>query len=530
MCAEAAINPYAISGSVFKIDCKNYSNPNLTVSNERKCLLNITRYLEDDIEFLNNIRNYKEAEQKDIYLLLLNDSSFKSELIKNIQSGISALESLCSAYKAVGQKFSVIGKIAEKREEMIDFSELAYLIEDAMMEFCDLEEFKSEGELIIVVRNISLKLLNAIDPDMLAAVVCEKESANSHAVIYLRTLGVPTILGVENIFDKVENDDQITIDFYNSGVYAKDYTWSYDKDKKIIRNDPSHTGDGSLIKLKGTINAAGETEKLHIYTTDGIGFVRTELLFIRTKLEPSVFRQSLVYSGMTQWYPGEDVVFRLFDFKDDKTYWNKSADKYEIYERQLKALLNASVNGKLNILIPMCESAEDIIKIRELVKKLLKDFDFDCEIKIGAMIESVRSVHNREEIMKLSDFVYIGTNDLSADSLNVKRSEVDVGTIFFEPVFLRNLFDTACEAHKQNIQMTVCGEMIRSKECVYILAGMGIDCFSVTIKRIPVVREFVRKVDSKHARKNIKRILQMKSFEEVNCYMIDEVVWFSENE
>jgi len=153
---------------------------------------------------------------------------------------------------------------------------------------------------------------------------------------------------------------------------------------------------------------------------------------------------------------------------------------------QLRAIIKLSKKYKLHLLIPMVTLPREIREVKniinlcrgELSKEEKKSFG---NIKVGAMIETPAAVSNIEEIAELSDFISIGTNDLTQYLMAAGRENVSVSEYHDQgtEVLLKHI-KTIAEAAKQfHIECSICGEIAGDLDYTETFVKLGIDELSV---------------------------------------------------
>ena len=123
---------------------------------------------------------------------------------------------------------------------------------------------------------------------------------------------------------------------------------------------------------------------------------------------------------------GKPVLFRLLDFGADKPLPGRQP-KVEanpmlgtrgvrlllgepaLLQRQLELLIAAAPYGNLHIMVPMVTYVEEMLQVRLLLRSL-----GGGHIPLGAMVETPAAALLTKELCYVSDFLSLGTNDLSA--------------------------------------------------------------------------------------------------------------------
>jgi len=306
---------------------------------------------------------------------------------------------------------------------------------------------------------------------------------------------------------------------------------------------PAETLDGKMISLKANIEVPEEVKSVLIHGADGIGLYRSEFLFIQPLKFPSEDEQYEAYKSVLEAMNNKPVIIRTFDFGGDKIIpglrkepeanpllgWRAirfCLNRPEIFTTQLRALFRATMHGNLKIMFPMISSPWELEKIYELVEKVKNDLThegikFVKNIDIGIMIEVPSAAIASDILAKKVDFFSIGTNDLIQYTVAVDRGNERVAYLYqpFHPAVLRLIKLVIENAHKENIPVTMCGEMAGDPYASVLLLGLGLDRFSMTAYRIPEIKKIIRAVTLKDAKNLARKVLAMESAEKIEEYV-----------
>lgn len=363
----------------------------------------------------------------------------------------------------------------------------------------------------------------------------DKGGTTSHAAIVSRALRVPAVVGMKDISKSIVSGEIIIIDGFNGLIISNPSQATLDNYKirlaelKIYQKEldeiidlPSETADGKKVELTANIEFDEEIDFIVNTGHCGIGLYRTEHLFLEAGDFPSESRQIEEYSHIADaTYPNK-VTIRTYDIGGDKLTprsekednpflgWRGiriCLDRVDIFKEQLSALLIASTKKNIRILLPMISSLIEVIKAKEILKEVMDDLDerkikYDKNIEVGIMIEVPSAYFIADELAKEVDFFSIGTNDLIQYILAVDRGNNYISALYqeFHPAVLRAIKSIAETAHKNNIKISVCGEMASDPLATAVLIGMGIDELSVSPSIFSEIKRNIRKLDFEEAK------------------------------
>src|SRR5581483_12311317 len=133
---------------------------------------------------------------------------------------------------------------------------------------------------------------------------------------------------------------------------------------------------------------------------------------------------------------------------------------------------------------------------------------------LGAMIETPSAAQNANAIAERSDFLSIGTNDLTATTLRADRFAGNTARAH-HPRVLRAIADSVTAAHEAGSRIEVCGEAASDPIMLPLLVGLGIAELSVGAARVGEVRNWIRQLRATEARGLARSALTMDDADEV---------------
>ncbi len=461
------------------------------------------------------------------HLMILEDRSFSAKVTELIEKGMGATRAAHDVVQHYIQAFSAM-EDPYLRERSADMEDIGRRIIDAI-EGNDSSEVLLKEKRVLVADEIFPSTLAMLDPGKILGIVTEKGNAYSHAAIMAKSLGIPTVLGVQGVMAAANVKDEIIVDGNSGHVYLnpdaaikKEYVRLEQeyagrmKEMEGLRDLPAVTTDGVAITLSANIGLISDVRVANLHGAEGVGLYRTEFPYMARSAFPGREEQAGIYRKILEGFPGQTVNIRTLDIGGDKglSYfpyphednpflgWRSirvSLERQDIFKEQLAGILLASHAGNPTIMFPLISSLDEIRQIREILtlvrNELLREgHDIPGYIPLGIMIEVPAAVQIIDYLIKEVDYVSIGTNDLIQYTLAADRNNASVRQYYdpFHPAILYSINRVAYAANKAGKRASVCGEMAADPLCALLLAGMGIREFSLSAPSIPVVKQALR--------------------------------------
>lgn len=413
---------------------------------------------------------------------------------------------------------------------------------------------------VLVGDELSASDLIAVPEKQLAGVLCTTGSGSSHVAILARALGIPAVMGVDDLpTGKVERNDLI-LDGYQGIVYVgpsknvlKEYKRLIKEERELstdlnsLRNKPAETPDKVRIPLYINSGLLSDVDSSIDSGAEGIGLYRTEFPFMIRDRFPGEEEQTQIYRKILEAYAPRPVTLRTLDIGGDKTLsyfpikednpflgWRGirvSLDHPDIFITQLRAMLRASQGlDNLHILLPMISCVSEVNESLELISRarddLLNEGMVDIRMpQIGAMVEVPSAVYQADLIAKRVDFLSIGTNDLVQYILAVDRNNTNVAELYdcLHPAVIKAVQQVVQVGRYRQIPVSVCGEMAGDPAAVVALLGMGIDSLSMSVLALPRIKWVIRNFTQEKAQKLLEQALELESAKDVRHVLNREI-------
>ena len=495
-------------------------------------LLATRRELLELQERLNSSAGAGDASIFDAHLLVLEDPSLIDEVNKGIRLKKNNAEFV---FQSVTHRFiKTLSAIddAYLRERAIDLEDVARRVIRHLLGKSGQRLSGHDRNHIIVADELTPSDTATLNKENVAGFITEKGSKTSHTAIMARALGIPAIVGLEGICDKLENGDIILIDGYSGRVFLNpspetlagyqqlaEEKEHIEESLETLRESDSVTLDGRRIILSANIELPEELDDVIACGAEGIGLYRTEFLYFNRATPPDEEEQYEVYRKVAERVAPQSVIIRTLDIGGDKPtecldlveeenpFLGCRAIRFclrhpDIFKTQLRAILRAAVHGNLKLMFPMISGREELLHAKALLDESMDELRirgeaFQVDIELGIMIEVPSAAIIADLLAKEVKFFSIGTNDLLQYLMAADRGNERIAHLHdpAHPAVTRTLKAIIDAAHASGIWVGVCGELAGDIEFTPLLLGLGIDELSASAALVPRVKKAIRSLD-----------------------------------
>jgi phosphotransferase system enzyme I (PtsI) len=409
-----------------------------------------------------------------------------------------------------------------------------------------------KDEVIVVTTSLMPSDAVSMNKKLVLGLAMDQGGKTTHTAILARSFEIPAVLGTVRITREVRTGDWLVIDG-NEGLVlvnpepavldayrAKQARYrELEARLRDLNTLPAVTLDGRTIGLNANIEIADEVPAVLAHGADGIGLYRSEFLFIEHGVDVSEEIQYEAYRQVLEGMGDRSVTIRTLDLGGDKLVPDQFPVKEgnpllgwrairfclanpKVFHTQLRALLRASVHGRLKIMFPMisgvCELEQALESLAAARAELRAQGVPVAEaIPVGTMIEVPAAALVSDHLATLVDFFSIGTNDLTQYTLAVDRGNERIGDLYepFHPGVLRLIRLIIENAHARGIPVAMCGEMASDPRAAVVLLGLGLDEFSMNAVGLPKVKQVIRGLSSTEAQAIAASVLTLKSSREI---------------
>ena len=494
----------------------------------------------------------RDAAVFEAQLLMLHDQLFGAEITARINEGMNAVAAVQKAGNDLADRFYAMDNdyFRERAEDVLD---VAYRLCCCLTGTEMAEPAQPADAVVIIARELAPSDIAMLDPARIKGIITEADNHTGHSAILIRALGIPAAGGVKGIVKAAVSGETVLVNGDNGTVVvnpdenarmhwqnAAEMRRRVSAELAELKDLPAVTTDGKRIETAVNVSALPELAAAADSGADGIGLMRTEFLGLNNDGFPDEEEQYLAYCRVLSAMGGRRTVIRTMDIGSDKPLpgirvadevnpalglrgLRFSLQEETLFRRQLRALLRASVCGRLAIMFPMVTVIGEFRKAKQILQeekeKLLQaGIPVNDDVETGVMIEVPSVAIMADVLAEEADFVSIGTNDLVQYTLASDRLNASVSGMHetLEPAVLRMIRMTVDAAHAKGRRCAVCGEMAADEEGMMVLLGLGADELSVSPHDLLRIRKRVRELSAADMQKLAERACGMAGGREVH--------------
>ncbi|MFA6442038.1 MAG: phosphoenolpyruvate--protein phosphotransferase, partial [Sterolibacterium sp.] len=415
---------------------------------------------------------------------------------------------------------------------------------DAFAEFTD-----ANAAVIVVADDLTPSELTRLPRDQVVGLATALGGATSHVAILARALGIPALVAVGPRLLGLETGREILLDA-SRGVLEPNplaaqlaaARWRI-AEKRRQREQmlesaslQARTLDGVVIEVAANIVDAADAREAVRHGADGVGLLRTELLFSERSEMPSAAEQQQACQAVLEALAGRAAIIRTLDVGGDKEVAYLSLPHEDnpalglrgirggfaqpaVLDTQLRALLSLQPLSLVRILIPMVSDVEEILRVRRRIEQLAGEMQLAERPQLGVMIEVPAAALLADHLARHVDFFSIGTNDLTQYALAMDRCHAGLAARLdpMHPALLRLIAMTVAGASQHGKWVGMCGGMASDPEAVPVLLGLGVTELSVSPPLVPEIKARLRQLSQAQCRAEVQALLQLDSAEAVRA-------------
>ncbi|MDH4274890.1 MAG: phosphoenolpyruvate--protein phosphotransferase [Gammaproteobacteria bacterium] len=490
----------------------------------------------------------------DAYQLMLESDSLIKQTVQKIRRGNWAPGALRETIHEHARVFAGMDD-AYLRERAQDIRDLGLRIL-SRLQSKETAARTYPQQVILVSEDLSPTMMMEVPSTQLMAIVSARGSGSSHVAILARAMGIPAVMGVEDLPTGDLNDVEIVVDGFQGFLFIRPSPTVLREYKRLRKEESALTADLLTLKDQPAVTLDGYRLPMYANTglladirsslghgAEGVGLYRTEIPYMVRDRFPGEQEQAQVYRKILEAFAPKPVYLRTLDIGGDKNLsyfpiqeanpflgWRGirvSLDQPEIFIVQIRAMLRSAVGlNNLNILLPMITTVEEVVEAQRLIRRvhheILEEEKTVIEMpRVGVMIEVPSAVYQIKQIAKRCDFISIGTNDLVQYLLAVDRNNRRVAALYdcLHPAVIQAVIQVVEGAHALNKPVSICGEMASDPAAVILLIAMGLDSLSMNAVNIPRVKWVIRNFSRDHTQRVLDEVLRMDGAEAIRRHL-----------
>ena len=491
-------------------------------------------------DFRSKERN-DEADILDAYILILEDPEIVGQLNQNLDSSI----------KEVYEVFTSTAKIFESMEDEYFKQRSEDIVSVGKHLVFGMQNIDKEVSLgddtILIAKDLTPADTSSMDLSKVNGIILKEGGLTSHAVIVAKNLGIPCVIGVKDQLDDITSGESISIDGSSGDIILSpsdnevtDLQQKQSKIESTIQNFTEEKYKNLGVEFRVNIGSLEEINAFNHPFLNSIGLFRSEFIYLDNTTKPTFEQQSSVLETITQKFTGT-IVYRSLDIGGDKQvgYLNLPVEEnpflgvrgirlslanLELFDSQIKSILTSESLERIKVMFPMISTVEDFVEAKAFVTKTAKELNIEPP-SMGIMVETPASAFIADKFSEIVDFISIGTNDLTQYIMAADRGNSNLGNYQdpLHPAVLRAISNVIDCSNKNNIEVSVCGEMSSDPVAAFALYILGLKTFSMAPSAAPFVFD-VLNTHSKINKESLKEMLLSRKNAEETRTAIQEII------
>jgi phosphoenolpyruvate-protein phosphotransferase len=481
-----------------------------------------------------------DARILDVHVAYLKDSVFISDVEHLILDEQLSLE---AAILKVISDFDRIFRLVENetlRDRAVDLRDVGIRV------LRHIEQNRTEGagtlpqDYVLVARELSIVDMFDHQGNRVLGVLTEEVSPTGHAAILARSMGIPTVTGIEGLLDTVREGDFAIVDATEGVVRLNPDEVLRVQYREAQRGQAAaereagapawatrepRTLDGERIRVSASCGNLPEVERAAELEMDGVGLYRTELLYLVDKQPPSQDELTAHYAAVLTAARGKPVTFRLLHADSSMGLaWLHPGRELnpalgmagiralfaheKVLREQLQAILRAAAGKRARIAVPFLTDTGELRRLKEVLFEERLELrkagvPFQEEVELGAILETPAAALGARDLARESDFLAIALDALIQHVLAADRENHELGGSFYalHPMLLRLIRDVAEACRDVDRPLLAFGVTAARRQVLPFLVGAGLRAFAVPPSGLRAFLDELGRIDAKAARR-----------------------------
>jgi phosphotransferase system enzyme I (PtsI) len=366
---------------------------------------------------------------------------------------------------------------------------------------------------ILVARDLSPAVTAGLDPQQVLAIVTERGGPTSHTAVLAKALGIPAVVGCPGVAS-LRSGQHVIVDGGAGAVTADPDAAALGALSRATgaaavaaasassERGPGRTRDGRPVQLMAAVGSSADVAEALEAGAEGVGVFRTEFAFLDRIEPPSVAEQAAAYREVFDAFPARQVTVRTLDIGADKpASYVRLGDQPnpalgvrgirvarrhpELLTDQLTAIASAARGSaaEVRVMAPMVATTAE-------AAWFAAQSHLAGVTTTGVMVEIPAAALRAADLLRVVDFVSVGSNDLAQYTFATDRADGELSDLLdpWQPAFL-DLVATVLRAGAiAGRPVTVCGEAPSDPLLALVLVGLGAAALSMTPRALADVR------------------------------------------
>ena len=499
----------------------------------RRAMLETRRDIEGLISALRNRTEHAETRIFECHIMLLEDAMLVEETERYITE--NHLNAEAAVRRTTNRARAQFARMNDPyfRERVRDLDDVERRLLKALTGFSGNPHLELKKPSIVVADDLTPSETVQLPRDFVLGFATNGGSATSHVALLARAMGIPAVTGLGSITSLVTAGETILLDGTSGTVTLGptpaailEFSDLVERQKEIaeevtIRAPAGTLKDGGEVVLYANVHPGVPVDDVRGQGARGIGLYRSEYLWLNCEREPTEDEQYAAYREAAEFAatlgPDAPITIRMLDIGGDKLVRGISATEANpflgnrsiryllanrnVFRTQLRAILRASVHGRVSIMYPMISCVEELREAARTLAEVRRELDekgiaYDHDIRTGAMIEVPAAAINAEALAREVSFFSIGTNDLVQYTMAADRGNEAVAHLYqpTNPAVLKLMRLTIDAAKRNGIRVEVCGESASDPIVGVLWAAMGVDALSMSATYIPLMAKLLSRL------------------------------------
>ena len=396
------------------------------------------------IEGLRQDADPEQAEILDFQLLLLEDENYMGQIVHTIQKEqINCEYAVAHHSRLYREELSALDN-PYLNERVADISDIEQRLLQALS--CQEKATLPTAPVIAVAQDLTPSQVVELGHGKLEGIILEKGGLSSHCVILARSMGIPCIIGAAGVLAQVEQGMPLLLDGETGEIVLSpddETVRSYRQYEEARRQElcsleqfrqaKTMTADGKTMKVYANITTNLEVPGVLEQGGEGVGLLRTEMLYMERDAAPDEETQFALYSAIVKGLEGRPLIIRTLDVGGDKSipylgispeenpFLGYRAIRYcldhpEIFRPQLAAILRAAAFGPVKLMLPMIAATDEVEQAKEAIdgvrRELKEGGSATGPVSVGVMMETPAAAVMAEQLAEMVDFFSMASTTL----------------------------------------------------------------------------------------------------------------------